>query len=668
MPNDTGDIFGETRSFNRRTYLRLVGTAAVAPALVATTGTAGDDDERSMERTAETSADVEAQSAEYEQVYDVVEDLGMDPTGQEPIDDTLSEYLQSNTKLEFPQGEYLVTDYNFNFGNGIHDFAMVAVETGVTLLLETTDDVTGNPGAYWLSLGGPDSYNVRYEGFRHDVADAPEAPRMQILVDDGLVVRNVVHRGVHDGSAGPFLWGVRTADGSGLVRNVRAPDGAPSGSGAVGTFVEANTTGEIEFRNCKLVGFPNNGLYQSSKSAGTVRVVGGRYRNNNIANVRLAGENSVVRDCCVRIDRRHSDSSFPTNMRGIWLLGANATVDNCTVDVRVDVASDGAIVVGGSGTAQTIRNSRVRVDADDTAAMYATPPDTTPAPVTCTDLQITGDAAHTTDGVPGSAALRAYGRPESAFDACCVEQTGEDRDGVLLQRCPDSRIADCQFDVTGRPIVLSNSANVTRQRNGTGSADCTVASCDATTATAVDGFGDGDLAEYRFDRGGAGANVVDAPTKRGDHSLELADEPVELISTEGLAAYPAAGDTFVYWLRADDGAEDLNLTYGVQSHDDRYFVRVDVANDDLILFRYENGTAERLASDSAGYSLDHGAWYEVVVDWSEAGNHFVTLRGEDGSRIARVRAADSTWTSGGVGYDAYLACGQRAYVDSVVVK
>ena len=656
------------RSWNRRTYLRFVGGAAGIPALASAASTVGNADERSTGPSDRSPVAADEDSFEYERVYDAVKDLGMDPTGQEPIDDALDEHVQSNTRLEFPQGEYLVTEYTYDYGNGLHDFAMVGVEPGATFLLRTPDDVTGGAGAYWLSLGGPGSHDVRYEGFRHDVTGASEAPRMQILVDDGLVVRDVLHRGVHEGTQGPFLWGVRTADGTGLVENVRAPDGAPSGSGAVGTFVESETTGEIEFRNCELAGFPNNGLYQSSKSSATVRVVGGRYCNNNISNVRLAGSGGVVRDCCVRIDEPHSDPSFPTNMRGIWLLGADATVENCDVELLADVASDGAVVVGKSGRAQTIRDSRVRVDTDDVAAVYAKPPDSTPAPVSFAGLAVTGDAAHTTDGVGGSAALRAYGRPGSVVEGCCVEQTGADRDGVLLQRCSNSRVTDCRFDVTGRPIVLSDSSDVTRRRNRSGSADCTRPTCDATVGTLVDGFEDGDLCEYRFDRGETGATVGAAPGERDGCSLELADEAVELISTDGLDAYPTAGDTFAYRVRAGAGAEDLNLTYGVQGHEDRYFVRVDVVNDDLLLFRYEDGTAHRLGSDSTGYSLSAGTWYEVVVDWSDRGNHAVTLRDEAGERIARVGATDATWSEGGVGYDAYLTCGRRAYVDDVTIK
>ncbi|SIR07537.1 Right handed beta helix region [Haladaptatus litoreus] len=460
---------------DRRSYLKLASSSIVAGTMLggaASTAT-GSPESNGSTRTMTTD------SFQFDRVYDVVSDLGMDPTGAKPIDDILDANIQSNTKLEFPRGEYRVTDFTFDFGNGLHDFGMVGVESDATIVLDTTDDVTGNPGAVWLSLGGADSYNLRYEGLTHDVGSAPEAPKMQLVVDDGLLVRDVLHRGSHDGSQGPFLFGVRTASGTGLVENLRAPDGAPDGSGAVGLFVEMNTTGELEFRNCHLAGFPNNGLYQSSKSTGTVHVVGGEYRNNNIANVRLAGSGSEVRDCCVTVDTSHSDDSFPTNMRGIWLFAPDATVEACDVSFTAETVSDGAIVVAGSGT-QEIRDTRIRVDTDDTAAMYAVPPETTPAPVSCTNVQVTGSADHTESGYSGSAALRVYGRPNSEFDSCCVKQTGTDRDGILLQYSEDSRVSKCSFDVTGDAVVLDNSADVVRRNNTTCMASCSAPSCSSS--------------------------------------------------------------------------------------------------------------------------------------------------------------------------------------------
>jgi hypothetical protein len=486
-------------------------------------------------------------------------------------------------------------------------------------------------------------------------------------VDDGLLVRDVLHRGVHDGSKGPFIFGIFTEDGAGLIDELRAPDGAPDGSGAVGLFVHQYMKGSLELKNCWIEGFPNNGLYESSKSTGTVTVNGGLYKNNNIANVRLAGSGGTVRDCCVVVDEPHSDPDFPTNMRGIWLFADDATVENCHVVQVADAPSDGGIVAAGSGTTE-IRDTRIRIGTDDTAAMYAVKPESTPAPVVCSGVKVKGDADHTGNGYPGSAALRAFGRPNSVFKSCCVNQTGNDRDGVLLQYCDGSKVRGSKFDVTGDAITLDHSTNVTKRNNRIGTARCANSNCPNDLNTTVDRFKHDTLSDYSFDRGKSGASVVSSPRRTGKGALSIANTTTEMTSTDGLSAYPSAGETVSYWLRGAGGAADVNLSYGVQDADNRYFVRVDLANADLMLFRYEDEAARRLDSDSSGYTLSQKAWYELVVDWSEKGNHMATLRDADGNHVARVSGSDRTWSSGGIGYDAYLDCGQQVVIDDVTLK
>jgi hypothetical protein len=656
---------------DRRSYLKIASSAVVAggtAAGVAPTMATSEGANRTASDQTMTPNDVpDPNDFQYDDVYDVVDDLGMDPTGEEPIDDTLRDNLASNTKLEFPQGTYRVTELVYDYGEGLHDFGMVGVETGATIVLDTPDSATPNPGASWLSLGGNGSYNIQYEGLRHDVGSAPEAPRMQINVDDGLFVRDVLHRGVHDGSLGPFVFGLFSEDGTGLIDELRAPDGAPDGSGAVGLFVNQYMKGNLELRNCWIEGFPNNGLYESSKSTGALTVNGGLYKNNNIANVRLAGSGGTVRDCCVVVNRSHSDPDFPTNMRGIWLFADDATVENCDVVQVADAPSDGGLVAAGSGTTE-IRDTRIRIGTDDTAAMYAVEPETTPAPVVCSGVEVKGGADHTGSGYPGSAALRAFGRPNSVFESCCVNQTGNDRDGVLLQYCDGSRVSGSSFDVTGDAITLDHSDDVTERDNAVGTARCANATCPDDLNTTVDRFKDATLSNYSFDRGESGASVVSSPSRSGKSALSLANTATEMTSTDGLPTYPSAGETVSYWLRGDGGAADVNLSYGVQDADNRYFVRVDLANADLMLFRYEDGMAHQLDSDSSGYTLSQKTWYELVVDWSEEGNHMATLRDADGNHVARVSGSDGTWSSGGIGYDAYLDCGQRVVLDDVKLK
>jgi hypothetical protein len=186
------------------------------------------------------------------------------------------------------------------------------------------------------------------------------------------------------------------------------------------------------------------------------------------------------------------------------------------------------------------------------------------------------------------------------------------------------------------------------------------------SGTTIDDFEDADLAEYSFDRGSSAASVVTSPVQGGSYALEYVDTNVEAISTSGLNAYPAAGDTFEYWVRGSGGADKTNFTYGVQDHANRYFVRVNVADDNLKVFKWEgNSTPGPLDAQTSGFTLSQDAWYRVKVEWGTGGGHTATLYDASGSQLAKISGSDSTWTSGGVGYDAYLSSGQAAYFDEV---
>ncbi|MFC4553475.1 hypothetical protein [Halorussus sp. GCM10023401] len=184
----------------------------------------------------------------------------------------------------------------------------------------------------------------------------------------------------------------------------------------------------------------------------------------------------------------------------------------------------------------------------------------------------------------------------------------------------------------------------------------------------IDSFEDSDLAEYSFDRGSSGASVVSNPTYGGSSVLEISNDNTEMISTSGLDHYPSAGDVFSSWVRGTGGADDINFTYGVQDHTNRYFVRVDFANDNLKLYRYENASATLLEKQTSGFTLSEDTWYNVEVDWRKTGAHTATLYDCDGGQVAQITGTDSTWTSGGIGYDAYLgSSGGTVYFDYVAI-
>lgn len=186
----------------------------------------------------------------------------------------------------------------------------------------------------------------------------------------------------------------------------------------------------------------------------------------------------------------------------------------------------------------------------------------------------------------------------------------------------------------------------------------------------IDDFEDGNLAEYSFEnRNEAAAAVVSSPTVSGGHALELSGAHFHMNSTSGLANYPRAGDVFSCWIRASVDVDDsLVLLYGVQDFENRYNAYVDVSDGEIRLRKKENGTIETLDSQS-GLGLATGTWYKLEVDWRTDGTHTLTLYDASGSQLGQVSIAnETTWTSGGIGYNAHSMDGWSGYFDYVTLS
>jgi hypothetical protein len=237
------------------------------------------------------------------------------------------------------------------------------------------------------------------------------------------------------------------------------------------------------------------------------------------------------------------------------------------------------------------------------------------------------------------------------------------------------------YDESGHRLVQAQATDTTWESGGVGY-DAYLATSGGTVyfdfvtldlegvseVDTIDNFEDGNLAEYEFDRGWSGANVVSNPVYRGSNALEISGTNTEMISMGGLQNYPAAGDVFSYRVRATGGANKTNFTYGVQNHLNRYYVHLKFAEDSLTLLRYEDGSSYVLDKQSSGFTLSEDEWYEVTIDWQEDGTHTVSLSDSAGELVAQVSATDATWPAGGVGFDAYLgSSGGIVYYDHVML-
>lgn len=407
--------------FNRRTYLRLTGAAATVPAMSATV--AGD--------------------ADYDRVVDVVE-AGADPTGSEPIDDVLEEHNRDGTLLEFPDGDYLINQFiiygRTNFG------------------MRGTGDATLIPGPdydpeVWIGGGGLE--HVTIENLTVDNTAPDTYPQLAFSGPDDIVVRDVTKVGEHDGDVTAFGIGVYDEHGSALVENLQMADGSEPQT-AVGCYVNSN--GPVTLRDCHIEGFGNNGLYASTADA-PVRVEGGTYKNNDIAQVRLGSPDSYVRNATIGVDEDDPDHD---NCRGVRISDGPGpvTIEGCHISME-DGKGGGAIVGAYSGGSFAVRNSRIYVGPDYTTASSG---GTRGADAILVDeptgIENPGTRTIESVSITGGGDYRSaicLRRNNNDIRGVCIHQTGTQRNGVVVQDYATNNTVDnCRINVTGDPVKVND--------------------------------------------------------------------------------------------------------------------------------------------------------------------------------------------------------------------
>ncbi|UPW00816.1 hypothetical protein M0R88_01620 [Halorussus gelatinilyticus] len=418
------------------------------------------------------------------------------------------------------------------------------------------------------------------------------------------VIRDVGIRGVGNGDGYTVGANVTASDGTGLIENVYLGDGSASNSGRVGIYVFDGHSGNVTIRDCNVQSFSDNGIY-------------GSYPGNS-----SGGQGTVQIENCYA--RNNNISQYRLGTDGSYVRDSVAHVDADVPDA------------GGAENARGVwvrRDGTVDVENSDVLLEHE-------------------DSTH-----------------------CVIEGDGNGQANVIDSQVEAGTGADNRFVGNVTTTNVGSNADVsmpdcvpTTPADAADGSDCGGSDGGSSDGSVIDDFEDGDLSEYSFDRGSSSASVVSSPTHSGSYALEYTAGNVEAISTSGLPNYPVAGDTFSYRVRGSGGASKTNLSYGVQDHANRYFVRLNIANDSLALYRLEGGSSTELAADWSTPTLSQDTWYELEVQWGASGGHTVTLFDAGGTQVTQISTADSTWTSGGVGYDAYLGSGETAYFDDVRLK
>ncbi len=402
-----------------------------------------------------------AWESEFDQVVDAVADLGCDPTGDQPSDTAIETGVGDGVLIQFPSGTY-------QFQNG-HVFDEVN-----RLGFLGTGDVSFIPPVEYNDklvsfLGGW----VLFAGIDVDVSAAQTTAGLRFITDNGFHVENVEFRGrgLHpnrNSVANALALAVRNSSEQGLVKNVVARRGSAighykGGNGRVGMWIGGRHHGNIEVRDCHLEEFGNNGIY-GSRCEGTVTVIGGLYRNNNVSGVRLGGGGNSIRGTTFEIDLTkytgpYTRTSTQYDTRAIVVeqgphdFSGRVQIEECDVRMVNADRSQGTIVVWPDGNGPRIERCRITTDVDWVSGIQASRPVSKVAAAErgteIVDTRISGT------GSSGSA-IELVDRPASTIAGSTIDQRGDHRNGVRLVESNPCRIDSTTIATTQYPIFAIN--------------------------------------------------------------------------------------------------------------------------------------------------------------------------------------------------------------------
>lgn len=371
----SGKSSGDGPRVGRRSYLKLAGAAVgsvpgVAGATEATSGAETTGTDPATPGPAEFSRTVNAAA------------VGCDPTGERPCDRAFRRAIGRDTLLRFPAGTYR--------------FARPQVVLGVEKL--------GIVGGGDVSFLVPPEFNADlltiaggsrlvFAGIDVDMTASGATPGLRLCARDRLTVADVTFqgRGTPASTAEPVANAlspvVRSPDGTGVVRNVRADNAGPIGpahrrpDGRAGIRIGSATRGTIRIENCRLDGFGTGGIY-ASETNGQVLIDGGVYRDNDVAGIRL-GPAGTVRNARVEAGVGDDAATYgrPTlaERRACAIRleggGSGAAIRGCDLTIGPESGGEGAVVAARDYGGFTVRDTRIRVYDTDRSAIRGLDPD-----------------------------------------------------------------------------------------------------------------------------------------------------------------------------------------------------------------------------------------------------------------------------------------------------
>jgi hypothetical protein len=378
---------------------------------------------------------------------------GFPPGTADPVNPLFEDNGDDGTLFAFEPGTYRIDTLRIA---NVDRIGVVSVgENPVRFVPSPGPCVGNNPYVFFDTVR-----DLLLEGVTFDLRGVDSGGPLFLYLRGDSTVRDVTYLGNCSNQRAFTRIEVRDEQGSALVDRLVARN-VQGNNNLTGVYVGDNHAGELTFRDCELEAFADNGIYASPPGGaggedGPVHVVGGTYRNNNVASVRLGSTGSTAEGVSVVVDQE-TPGWGQLNARGIRLRNrAGQVVRDCDITYAKDAAdSFGAVVFHPANGGGVVRDTDIQIDRGGIPAVRAFPPEQgTGRQITLEGLTVTGDAH---DGVTA----RIEGRDGTTVRNCTIEQPG--RSGLFVRDAQDCRVEDSNIVVEQDPVVLENAAMTLRK-------------------------------------------------------------------------------------------------------------------------------------------------------------------------------------------------------------
>lgn len=410
----------------------------------------------------DTATDGPTQESPYDTVLDMRADLGCDDTGVRPCDDALERAVGDRTRLEFPPGRYrFEEEHRFE---RVDDLAIVGTgDTREEVRLVFPSGYSGIVLGLWYGR------NWRIENLTVDQSmDRRTGVGLELVPLAGLTITDLEISGFspynHNGGQRGLYCDVLEPDGVAVIERYVHRDPCAVGNypqGVQGFLADEYHRGTLYCRDWHLENCGENGLY-ASRTPGDVRVEGGLFRNNEVASIRVCGEGSYIKNASVEVDtaRAHSGNRGRyENVRGIWwesgsFAASGGFIENCDLRMRTTPISQGLLRIERTAGSVEIRNCRLENETP-WATLDAVAPT---GPVDEKSTAVTLETTEVRTAGPGRPAIQLDNRPGSSIRAGTILSPHSTRDGVDVERSPDSVIRAGDIRVGRYPVRVRTPA------------------------------------------------------------------------------------------------------------------------------------------------------------------------------------------------------------------